>query len=47
LNIGFVAVSGMMLLGGLFWLWGMKYLAEDTRTAPTLLQKKDSLNDTV
>jgi MFS transporter, Spinster family, sphingosine-1-phosphate transporter len=38
LNLGFVAVSGMMLIGGLFWLWGMKYLAEDTRAAPTLLQ---------
>ena len=38
LNIGFVAVSGMMLLGGIFWLWGMKYLAEDTRAAPTLLK---------
>jgi MFS family permease len=38
LKIGFMAVSGMMLLGGLFWLWGMKYLAEDTRAAPTRLR---------
>jgi MFS family permease len=38
LNIGFVAVSVMMLVGGLLWLWGMKYLSEDTRAAPVLLQ---------
>ena len=38
LNLGFVAVSGTMLIGGLFWLWGMKYLQEDTRAAPTLLR---------
>jgi len=35
LSMGFVAVSGMMLLGGLLWLWGMKYLDEDTRAAGT------------
>jgi MFS family permease len=37
LNLGFVAVSGMMLIGGLLWLWGMKYLAADTAAAPNRL----------
>ncbi|MGD0463998.1 MAG: MFS transporter [Tepidisphaeraceae bacterium] len=37
LNMGFVAVSGMMLIGGLLWLWGMRYLAADTAAAPTRL----------
>ena len=36
-NMGFMAVSALMLIGGLFWLWGMKYLAADTAAAPTLL----------
>jgi MFS family permease len=40
LNLGFVAVSGMMLLGGIFWLLGMKHLAPDTAAAPTLLEPK-------
>jgi MFS transporter, Spinster family, sphingosine-1-phosphate transporter len=40
LSAGFVAVSGMMFIGGLFWLWGMKYLEKDTRAAPTLLRGK-------
>ena len=40
LKMGFVAVSGMMLIGGLFWLWGMKYLAADTEAAPGLLGAK-------
>jgi MFS family permease len=34
LNVGFVAVSGMMLIGGLLWLWGARYLAADTAAAP-------------
>jgi MFS transporter, Spinster family, sphingosine-1-phosphate transporter len=37
LKLGFVAVSITMLIGGLFWLWGMKYLAADTEAAPTRL----------
>ncbi len=37
LKMGFVAVSGMMLIGGLLWLWGMRYLAADTAAAPNLL----------
>jgi len=30
MNIAFLAVSGMMLLSGLFWIMGMKFLAADT-----------------
>ena len=30
LNAGFMVVSGMILLGGLLWLWGARYLARDT-----------------
>ena len=38
LAMGFVAVSGMMLLGGLLWLWAMKYLDDDTRAAATRIE---------
>jgi MFS family permease len=34
LRLGFVAVSGMMLIGGVLWLWGMRYLDADTDAAP-------------
>lgn len=34
LRTGFLVVSGMMLLGGVLWLWGAKYLAADTDAAP-------------
>jgi MFS transporter, Spinster family, sphingosine-1-phosphate transporter len=37
LNVAFYAVSGTVLLGGLVWLWGARYLEEDTRLAPTRL----------
>jgi predicted MFS family arabinose efflux permease len=33
----FYAVSAAVLLGGLVWLWGARYLAEDTRLAATRL----------
>jgi MFS family permease len=39
MNIGFVAVSFAILLSGLFWLWGARYLAEDTRRAPLRLEE--------
>jgi MFS family permease len=39
LKVGFVAVSGMMLIGGLLWLWGMRYLQRDTELAPTRLRQ--------
>jgi MFS transporter, Spinster family, sphingosine-1-phosphate transporter len=34
---GFVVVSFLMLVGGLFWLWGARYLERDTALAPTRL----------
>jgi hypothetical protein len=30
----FVALSGVMLAGGLVWLWGARYLKRDTEAAP-------------
>jgi MFS family permease len=33
LPIGFVVVSLFMLLGGAFWLWGVRYLEADTAAA--------------
>jgi MFS family permease len=35
---GFVVVSATMLAGGLFWLWGVPFLARDTALAPTRLE---------
>ncbi|HUY36936.1 MAG TPA: MFS transporter [Pirellulales bacterium] len=35
MNIGFLAVSFTILLGGLFWLAGARYLERDTKLAPT------------
>jgi sugar phosphate permease len=35
LNVAFYCVSGAVLLGGLFWLWGAMYLKRDTELAPT------------
>ena len=37
LYLGFVLVSVMSFVGGLLWLWGARYLEEDTRRAPTRL----------
>ncbi len=37
LNAGFFAVSGMILLGGVLWIIGAKFLARDTANAPRQL----------
>jgi MFS family permease len=37
-NIGFGTVSTLMLVGGLFWIWGSFYLQRDTELAPTRLR---------
>ena len=37
MDAGFVAISVTMLLSGLFWLAGAKFLARDTELAPTRL----------
>lgn len=39
MNTGFVVVSLLILVGGLLWLWGARYLARDTELAPTRLAK--------
>jgi len=36
----FSLVCGMMVLGGLFWLWGASYLAADTERAPRSLGER-------
>src|SRR5207249_8634216 len=33
-KLGFIVISIMVLLGGLFWLWGMRHLQRDTELAP-------------
>jgi MFS family permease len=38
-DLGFMVVSAMMLVGGVLWLWGMRYLARDTALAPTRLDR--------
>ncbi len=35
---GFIVVSAMVLIGGVFWLMGMRYLAHDTAMAPKRLE---------
>jgi MFS family permease len=37
LNAAFYVVSVTVLIGGLFWLWGARYLQRDTELAPTRL----------
>jgi MFS family permease len=37
MNVGFLVVSGMILVSGVLWLWGCKYLERDTALAPTRL----------
>jgi MFS family permease len=35
-NVAFLVVSGMILLGGMCWLWGARYLERDTERALSL-----------
>jgi MFS family permease len=37
LDTGFIVVSVLMMVGGLLWLWGARYLERDTALAPTRL----------
>jgi MFS family permease len=37
LHLGFIVVSLLMLVGGVLWLWGSRYLERDTALAPTRL----------
>ena len=34
-KIGFMAMSAVALLGGVFWIWGAAYLERDTQLAGT------------
>jgi MFS family permease len=36
-NVAFTTVSVLILVGGLLWLWGVRYLERDTALAPTRL----------
>ncbi len=35
MNVGFMAVSGVLLIAAACWFWGMRYLQRDTELAPT------------
>jgi MFS transporter, Spinster family, sphingosine-1-phosphate transporter len=37
MNLAFLLVSGMILVGGLLWLWGARFLEADTKMAPMRL----------
>jgi MFS transporter, Spinster family, sphingosine-1-phosphate transporter len=37
MNVGFMAISAMFLVAGVLWLWGTRYLENDTALAPTRL----------
>lgn len=37
MNVAFGFVSALILLGGVLWLWGARYLARDTERAPRCL----------
>jgi hypothetical protein len=39
LSVAFRFVSAMVLVGGVLWLWGAKYLAHDTALAPHRLSQ--------
>jgi len=41
MNAGFAFVSLMILVGGVLWLWGTRYLKEDTELAPRRLDGSD------
>jgi MFS family permease len=41
MNIAFLVVSAMVLIGGILWLWGARYLERDTALAPTRLASDD------
>jgi MFS family permease len=44
LDYAFLAVSVTALVGGLFWLWGVRYLERDTLLAPTRLGSESEPN---
>lgn len=42
MNAGFLAVSGMILIGAALWLWGARYLKNDTERAPFQLEQANA-----
>ena len=42
LATGFTVVSIFILIGGIFWLWGARYLERDTALAPTRLAETNN-----
>lgn len=40
MNAGFRTVSIAILLGGVFWLWGARFLGRDTQRAPTRISSE-------
>ena len=34
---GFLVIGTLVLVGGVVWIWGARYLERDTRLAPTRL----------
>src|SRR5205807_5289443 len=34
MNLAFLLVSALILVGGVLWLWGARYLERDTKMAP-------------
>jgi fucose permease len=38
LHVAFTVVSFLILVGGLLWLWGARYLGRDTEMAPRRLE---------
>lgn len=44
LKMGFVVVSLAILVGGLLWIWGARYLEEDTRLATLRLDEASDLS---
>jgi MFS family permease len=41
MNVAFLVVSATVLLGGILWLWGARYLERDTALAPTRLASNE------
>ena len=44
MGVGFAVVSAALVIGGLLWVWGTRYLQRDTeQAAPNVLQDPSAL----
>jgi MFS transporter, Spinster family, sphingosine-1-phosphate transporter len=43
MKLGFIVVSAFMMVGGVLWLWGARYLERDTALAPTRLAQPPAM----